>query len=69
MSFYSFRSFDPQSGVALSCRIPCKDDLDALAEGVRQSDFHAVEIFQGMRLVARVKMGNAPLDASDPYSL
>jgi hypothetical protein len=69
MSLYSFRSCDSQSGVALSYRIPCKDDLDALAEGVRQSDFHAVEIFQGTRLVARVKLGNAPLDPTDPYSL
>lgn len=69
MSNYSFRSFDARGSVALSQRIICRDDLDALDEGVRRSAVHAIEIFQGSRLVARVKLGNAPLDPNDLHSL
>lgn len=69
MSFYLFHSYDLHGIVSLSQGIACKDDLDALAEGVRRSDGHAIEIFQGARLVARVKPDNAPLDAADLHSL
>ena len=69
MSDYSFHCFDARGTVAQSQRIICRDDLDALDEGVRRSAGHAIEIFQGSRLVARVKPGNAPLTASDPHSL
>jgi hypothetical protein len=47
----------------------CSDDLDALAEGVRRSRNSSVEIWHGARLVARVKLGNAPLDAGDTRCL
>jgi hypothetical protein len=69
MSFYSFRSFDPRGVVALSQNLTCRDDLDALAEGVRRSGKGAIEIWHGVRLVARVKLGNAPLDAGDARCL
>jgi len=69
VSDYSFHSFDAHGIVALSHKIVCRDDLDALDHGVRRSGGHALEIFQGSRLVARVKLGNAPLDIQDARSL
>lgn len=69
MSHYSFRSLDVQGAVALSQKLTCRDDLDALAEGVRRSEKWSVEIWHGPRLVARVKLGNVALNANDPHSL
>ena len=69
MSDYSFHCFDARGVAAPAQKIVCRDDLDALEEGVRRSSVHAIEIFQGSRLIARVKPGNAPLNTSDPYSL
>ena len=69
MSSYSFHALSPEGAVALSRTVPCTDDLDALAEGVHRSNTHAIEIWQGQRLVARVKLGNLPLDACDRTSL
>ena len=69
MTSYSIYSFDAQGRVALSFDIRCRDDLDALSQGVICSERHAVEIFEGSRLVARVKLGNAPLDTEDAQSL
>ena len=54
-----------QGAVAKSHTVRCGEDLDALAEGVRKSVAHAIEIWQGRRLVARVKLGNAPLNSAD----
>ena len=45
------------------------DRRPALAEGERLSDKSAVEVWDGSRLVARVKPGNAALNAQDSYSL
>jgi hypothetical protein len=69
MTSYSIHSLDDQGRVALSHAIRCRDDLDALSEGERRSVRHAVEIFHGSRLVARVKRGNAPLNTEDSHSL
>ncbi len=69
MSFYSFHSIDVRGATALSQNLACTDDLDALAEGVRRSGKWSIEIWQGVRLVARVKLGNAPLNADDPRCL
>jgi len=65
MTHYSFRSLQG----ALSQNIVCRDDLDALDEGVRRAGKSAVEVWHGARLVARVKLGNAPLNARDSRSL
>jgi hypothetical protein len=46
-----------------------RDDLDALKEAERLCETHAIEIWQGARCVARVKMGNAPLTSEDRFSL
>ena len=69
MRFYSFHSLDPNGAIALSQKLVCKDDLDALAEGIRRSVGHAIEIFRGDRLVARVKRDNVPLNSRDLRSL
>jgi hypothetical protein len=65
VGYYSFRSLDLQGAIALSQNLVCQDDLDALAEGVRRSKKSSVEVWHGVRLVARVKLGNAALDAHD----
>jgi len=67
LTHYSFRSFDLQG--ALSQNLVCRDDLDALDEGVRRAGKSAVEVWHGARLVARVKLGKAPLTARDSSSL
>ena len=69
MSFYSFRSADLQGASALLQNVMCTDDLGALDEGVRRSGKSSVEIWHGPRLVARVKLGNAALNAADLHSL
>jgi hypothetical protein len=69
MISYSIHVLDTRGAIALATTIRCKDDLDALAEGVRHSGLHAVEIWDGRRLVARVKLNNAPLNAADARSL
>ncbi len=69
MSCYSIRSFHQNASVIVSRSVRCKDDLAALDEGIRRSVRHAIEIWQGERLVARVKQGNAALDSSDTHCL
>ncbi|HET7083685.1 MAG TPA: hypothetical protein VFI23_02875 [Rhizomicrobium sp.] len=69
MSNYFFHSFDLKGAIALSQSLACRDDLAALDEGVRRSGKRSVEIWQGDRLVARVKLGNVALNARDPHSL
>ena len=69
MTRYSFRSFDLQGAVALSQKQACRDDLAALEEGARRSRKCAIEVWDGARLVARVKLGNTALNAADPHSL
>ena len=66
---YSIHALDRQGNIALSHTVQCSDDLEALSAGVRCSDFHAIEIWQDARLVARVKLANAPLAATDAHSL
>jgi len=68
-SFYSFHAIDVKGATALSQNVVCSDDLAALAEGVRRSGKWAIDIRHGARLVARVKLGNAPLNAGDPHCL
>ncbi len=69
MNDYFFRSFDSQGAVTLRQNLVCRDDLAALDEGVRRSKRRSIEIWDGPRLVARVKLGNAPLTAGDLHSL
>jgi hypothetical protein len=69
MNQYVIRTLDRQGRVALVQGVLCRDDLDALAQGERRSGQNDVEIWQGDRLVARIKLGNAALDAQDARSL
>ena len=69
MRRYRIYALDEAGRVARSHDFDCRDDLLALAEGERQSDANAVEVWEGARLVARVKPGNAPLDTQDSRSL
>ncbi|HEY2009501.1 MAG TPA: hypothetical protein VGH23_10960 [Rhizomicrobium sp.] len=41
------------------------DDLAALAEAQRVSATHTIEVWDGIRKVARVKKGNVPLSFTD----
>lgn len=66
---YSLRLLDPEGRVVSRRSLPLHDDLDALDEAVRHARSQAVEVWQGQRLVARVKPGNAPLDVNDNRSL
>jgi len=69
MTSYAMHFLDPRGALAVTRSFHCRDDLDALAEGVRRSVAHAVEIWHGKRLVARVKLGNAALNAGDSRCL
>jgi hypothetical protein len=69
MRNYRICSLDVQGHIFDAFELVCRDDLDALAEGERLSDKSAVEVWEGCRLVARVKPGNASLTAQDSYSL
>ena len=44
------------------------DDLAALAEAERLSSAHTVELWEGIRRVARVKKGNVALACTDRLS-
>ncbi len=58
------------SGHVVSGRdIVVRDDLAALQEAENDCEKDAVEVWQGARLVARVKIGNAPLGPEDRMSL
>ena len=46
-----------------------QDDLMALQEAEGSCEKNAIEVWQATRLVARVKLGNAPLIPSDRMSL
>jgi hypothetical protein len=68
-SQYRIYQLDGEGRIALARGVSCPDDLAALAEAEYHSAGHPVEVWQGARLVARVKADNLPLDAADPTSL
>ena len=45
------------------------NDLAALAQGERLCGDNEVEIWEGSRIIARVKTSNAPLTDNDPKSI
>lgn len=69
MRIYRLNSLDIAGRVLFERELNCRDDLEALCEGERSSKLHPVEIWDGARLVARVKVGNGPLTAKDRFSL
>lgn len=69
MRVYRLNALDIAGGILFMRNYRCRDDLEALAEGERICTLHQVEVWEGPRLVARLKRGNAPLDARDRTSL
>jgi hypothetical protein len=66
---YRLYCLDPTGRVLSARDVVAHDDLSALQEAEDSCEKYAVEIWQGARRVARVKLGNAPLDTSDRMSL
>jgi len=69
MKNYSIYSFDRLGNVAEVITFACRDDLAALDEGRVHSAANAVEIWQGHRYVAHIKLGDTALNAADLRSL
>lgn len=69
MRKYRLNALDVVGRVLFVRDFPCRDDLEALEEGERTCRLHPVEIWDGARLVARLKKGNAPLATNDRTSL
>lgn len=69
MRHYKVYSLDRTGRIALAQDVECRDDLDALAWAEHAASREVLEVWQGARLVARVKPGNAPLDSQDRTSL
>jgi hypothetical protein len=65
MHHYRFYSLDGDNRIVSARNMNCRDDLDALEAGEKASRLGSIEIWEGKRLVARIKQGNAPLDATD----
>lgn len=69
MRHYRVYSLDPAGHIALAQDVQCQDDLEALSWAEQAAAHESVEVWQGARLVAKVKPGNAPLDGNDRTSL
>jgi hypothetical protein len=65
MKFFEFRFLDKLDLVILRRGYKGRDDLAALAEAQRVSATHTIEVWEGLRKVARVKKGNAALAWTD----
>jgi hypothetical protein len=65
MKPYRICCLDIDGRVSLAFDLVCRDDLAALTEGESVCEGSAVEVWDGRRLVARIKADNAPLTAQD----
>lgn len=65
MKLFELRFLDKLDVVIVVRTYSGRDDLAALAEAQRQSTAHVIEVWQGLRRVARVKKGNAALSWTD----
>lgn len=62
MKQFELRFLDISERVVAMRVFTCHDDLGALGEAERQAAGHTIEVWDGIRKVARVKQGNlAPL--------
>ncbi len=59
----------PAQDIAREEKLSAQDDLDALDRIETVSNDHDVELWEGLRKVARVKPHHAPLDAHDRFCL
>ena len=66
---YRLYCLDEKDHIVSARNFLALDDLTALAEAEGACAKNAVELWQGARRVARVKLGNAPLASSDRISL
>jgi hypothetical protein len=69
MHRYKFFFLDDHGHVLRGQDHMFRDDVDALAAAEKFCNEHAVEIWQGIREVARVKRNDEALSASDRRSL
>lgn len=69
MKVYRICSLSSDGEILLSFQLACPDDLAALSEAETISEVRGSEVWEGQRLVARVKPGNAALATEDRYSL
>lgn len=65
MKLFELHFLDKLDAVIVMRTYSGRDDLAALAEAQRQSANHAIEVWQGLRKVARVKKGNVALSWTD----
>jgi|KBSSwiStaDraftv2_1062776.scaffolds.fasta_scaffold6637187_1 hypothetical protein len=65
MPNFELRFHDKLNVVVLLRGYSAGDDLAALAEAERLSATHTIEVWEGIRKVARVKKGNAALASTD----
>ncbi len=65
MKQFELRFLDRADSVVRTQVVVLQDDLDALSEAERRAGSYTVEIFDGVRKVARVKKGNASLNSTD----
>jgi hypothetical protein len=65
MKQFELRFLDRADSVVRTQLVVLQDDLDALSEAERRAGSYTVEIFDGVRKVARVKKGNASLNSRD----
>jgi hypothetical protein len=65
MKQFELRFLDRADSVVRTQVVVLQDDLDALSEAERRAGSYTVEIFDGVRKVARVKKGNASLNSRD----
>jgi hypothetical protein len=69
MRQFEMRFFD-RLGVPILMRVhTAADDLAALVEAERLSVTHTIEVWEGNRLVARVKKGYAPIAETERRAL
>jgi hypothetical protein len=66
---YTLYSVDDVGHVMSHRLLVARDDLAALEEAEKSCERHDIEVWEGTRRVARVKLGNAALNASDRMSL
>ena len=66
---YKLYSLDASGHIVSAKDVVARDDLAALQEAEKDCDKFVVEVWQGARRVARVKIGNAPLGLEDRMSL
>lgn len=65
MKYFELRFLDRLDVAVLKRAYMGADDLAALAEAERLSATHTIEVWDGIRKVARVKKGNVPLAFTD----